>query len=311
MHPHPRFLDLPQSAPERADVLLLPCPYEGTVSYGPGTASAPRAIWEASQHIECWDEELDWDLNSLHYHSADPVVPASSASPEDYQHQLRRAARDLHACGGLVVGVGGEHGVSPALASAACVDPEDLSHLTVVQIDAHADLRDHYHETPYSHACAMRRVLDKQASILAIGIRSADHDEFRHGCDTGRVRTFFAQQLADGGDTERKLIETLGRLHGDCYLTVDMDGLDAALCPGTGTPQPGGLGWWQALRYLRHLLLHNPNVRLVGFDVVECVAQPQSQVNQMAAAKLLAKVLAYHFCGTHSHPADPSVGGRK
>ena len=141
----------------------------------------------------------------------------------------------------------------------------------------------------------MRRVVDKGASVIAIGIRSAERAEHQYGRDSGRVRTFFAQQLADQGKTERDLFKKLSQLDGDVYLTIDVDGLEVTLCPNTGTPQPGGLGWWQSLRYLRALLYENHQARIVGCDVVETVPIAGSQVNEITAAKLVAKILAYHF----------------
>jgi agmatinase len=259
-------------------------------------------IWHASQHVECWDEELDWDLDRLRYYSAEPVTPEPDMDAEDYYRLVVAAARRLHQFGGLVVGVGGEHSVTPALLAAASPEPDDLSGVTVVQIDAHADLRDHYQGSRYSHACAMRRVLDNGAAILAIGIRSADRDEFRYGRDTGRVRTYFAQRLAEDDRAQQELLDDLSRIGGDCYLTVDMDGLDGGVSPGTGTPQPGGLTWWQTMGYLRRLLLENDRLSLIGLDVVETATQEQSQVNEIAAAKLLTKTLAYRFARSPARP---------
>lgn len=303
----PNFLDLTQSDPSQADVLLMPLPYEGTVSYGHGTARGPQAIWDASLHVEHWDEELNWELDSLAYFSAAALVPDASMRPKEYERRVYLEARQLHAFGGLVVGVGGEHSITPPLVSAACTESEDLSHVTVIQIDAHADLRDTYHGTSCSHACAMRRVLDKGANILAIGIRSADRDEFEYGRASGRVETYFAHQLAEDRGRESALIEALGNVAGDCYLTIDIDGLQCSFCPGTGTPCPGGLGWWQALRYLRRLLLENRGVRLIGCDIVETAPQPQSQVNEFTAVRILMKMLAYQFCERNSRKRFPRL----
>jgi agmatinase len=102
-------------------------------------------------------------------------------------------------------------------------------------------------------------------------------------------------------------MEDLSRIRGDCYLTVDMDGLDCGVCPGTGTPQPGGLGWWQTMRYVRQLLLRNNRLRLIGLDVVETVVQPHSQVNELAAAKMLTKIFAYHFGRGGTPPVGSNV----
>jgi agmatinase len=201
----------------------------------------------------------------------------------------------LHQFGGLIVGVGGDHSVTPPLVRAAVHDPEDLSQLTVVQFDAHADLRDVYEGTPHSHACAMRRLTEKGASLLAIGIRSMERAESVYGRQSGHVRTFTARQLAEDTASEQAMLSHLSQLSGPLYLTIDVDALDAALCPATGTPHPGGLGWWQVLRYLRCLLAGNPSHWLIGFDVVEAVPRDGSTINETVAAHLLTKVLAYHF----------------
>ena len=296
MPEYPRFLDIPAAAAAEADVLLLPLPFEATVSYGHGTGAAPEAIWRASGQVEDWDDELDFDLFAPKYHSAPPVTYGDE-EPEDYLRRVREAARELHAHRGLVFGIGGEHSLTPALiqAAAAAGKISDLGRLTVVQIDAHADLRDEYDQTRFSHACAMRRVLDLGASVLAIGVRSADRAEARFGRECGRVETWYAQTLATDPACEPRLLERLGGLTGDVYLTVDIDALDPALAPGTGTPQPGGLGWYQTLRLLRRLLRENPAARLVGCDLCEVVPQEGTAVNEFVAARLVCKIIAYHL----------------
>jgi agmatinase len=288
------FLDLPDRGPGEAQVLLLPLPFEATVSFGRGAARGPEAIWQASAQVEVWDEELDFDLDRLAYHSA-PALESQPGEPVDaYLERVCWTARSLRRWGGLVVGVGGEHSLTPPLARAAVGDG-DWPSLTVVQIDAHADLRDTYQGTPHSHACAMRRLVERGAGLIAIGIRSADRAECEYGRRSGRVRTFWAQRLAADPAAEQELLATLARIDGDVYLTIDIDGLEISLCPGTGTPQPGGLGWWQTLRYLRALLRDNRSVRLVGCDLVETAPQPGTRVNEFAAARLLAKAIAYRF----------------
>lgn len=287
------FLDLPDAGAE-ADVVLLPLPFDGTACYGKGTARGPAAVIEASTHVELWDEELNCDLDRVRFHTAAAVEPAEGESPENYLARVRTAARALHGrpARPLVLGVGGEHSLTPPLVRAAC-DSDDLTGLTVVQFDAHSDLRDEYLGGKCSHACAMRRVVERGANVIAIGIRSADGDEFAYGRDSGRVETFFAQQLDADAGVESALIDRLRALSGDVYLTIDVDGLEVTFCPATGTPVPGGLGWWQTLRYLRALLLENDSARLIGGDVVETVPQPGTRVNEFTAAKLLCKIVAY------------------
>ncbi|MCE5231281.1 agmatinase, partial [bacterium] len=288
------FLDIPESSAAEADVLVLPLPFEGTVTYGKGTAAGPEAIWQASTQLELYDEELDADLDQLKYHSAPAVEPAQDEPVVAYLEKVYRAAFELHGSRGLVVGVGGEHSLTPPLVRAAIARRKiDPSALTVVQIDAHADLRQEYENTPHSHACAMRRVLDLGARVLAIGIRSADRAEADFGKQCRKLRTFGAQALATDAMVELDLIKTLSSVSGPVYLTIDIDGLDPALCPATGTPQPGGLEWWPTLRYLR-TLIQNPNIQLVGFDVCETVPQAGTLINEFTAIKLLAKVVLYH-----------------
>ena len=292
------FLDLPQTPLEAAEVILLPLPYDGTASYGKGTANGPAAVVEASTQVELWDEELDFDLDRLSFHIAEAVSPAG-ASPATYVDRVLAAGRDLRRRNraALVVGIGGEHSVTPPLVRAAAVNQNDLSGLSVVQFDAHADLRNEYGGTPVSHACAMRRLVELGAYVLSVGIRSADRDEFAYGKSTERVETYFAQGLATDREAHDQLRARLSSLVGDVYLTIDIDCLEVLFCPGTGTPQPGGLGWWQILAFLRSLLYDNRSMRLIGCDVVETVPQPNTHVNEFTAAKLLGKIFAYYGAG--------------
>jgi len=293
------FLGLPNFDRASSDVCIIPLPFEGTVSYGHGTAAAPEAVVAASSQVELWDDELDFDLDSLQYHTAAPVVPEASESPEAYHDRVARECRPCFEGAGLTIGLGGEHSLTPALVSAAVGELDDLSHLTVVQIDAHADLRDSYSGSPHSHACAMRRLTDRGASLIAIGVRAMSREEIEYARADSHIQIYRAQSLvgtdprSEFPDEEGLVLDQLGRLNGDVYLTIDIDGLDSSLCPGTGTPEPGGLPWWQTLRILRRLLLDNRNRRLVGCDLVETVPQAGTQVNEFTAARLLAKVIAY------------------
>ena len=293
------FLDLPSVEADKADILLLPLPCEATVSYGTGTAAAPKAIWRASTEVELWDEQLGFDLENIRWHSAPAVVPSPSETIADYLVRVEQAASRLNHFDGLVIGVGGEHSLTPPLVRAAH-GKSDLTGVTVVQFDAHADLRDSYDETPHSHACAMRRLVERSANVLAIGIRSAEREEseFEQSCDL--VKTFPARLLSGHllpGEESREpeLLETLRQIQGEVYLTIDIDALEVYFCPATGTPQPGGLGWWQTIRYLHALLVENRQCRLIGVDLVETVPQEGTRVNEFAAALLLTKVAALFF----------------
>ena len=286
------FLDLPDKGPENADVTLLPLPFEGTVSYGKGTAGGPAAILEASRQIETWDEETDLDLESLAFHWAAEVAPENNEDHGSYLDRVREAAHAAKKNGSIIAGVGGEHSISTPLAIAA-LGKEDLSGLTIVQLDAHADLRDSYSGTEHSHACVMRRLLDRGARVVAIGLRSVSREEVEYGRSTGRWEPWFACHLSKAGEARDRLLKLLAGLEGDIYLSIDVDSLEVNLCPSTGTPEPGGLRWWQAMEYLRVLLAPSPLRTLTGFDVVETVPSQGGTVNEFTAARLLCKTLAY------------------
>lgn len=289
------FLGIADAGSERADVVVLPLPFEGTVSYGGGTSRGPEAVLAASAQIELWDEEVDFDLDRLAYHTAEGVEPGENEEPGSYLARVFEAAAGVTRSGCLVVGLGGEHSLSAPLVRAAAGD--DLSDVTVVQFDAHADLRDEYEGTVHSHASVMRRLVERGAALIAIGIRSAEREEHEYGVASGRCTTYFAHQLAEGGNAERELIGQLKGLRGKVYLTIDVDALEVMFSPATGTPQPGGLTWWQTLRYLRALLVENRDCTLIGCDLVETVPQVGTVVNEFSSARLLCKVLAYWFEG--------------
>lgn len=281
--------------PERAQVLLLPLPFEGTACYGKGTADAPPAIWQASTHIEDWDEETGFNLEKLAIHSAQPVFPEETEGTDEYLERVRKEAVRLQGHDGLVIGIGGEHSLTPPLVQAGVDCGLDPSELTVLQFDAHADLRDSYEGSRFSHACGMRRLTEMGTRILAVGIRSAEEAEMKFGLDSKQVETFYAHELAQNEIRSDELKKRLEVLEGPLYITFDIDCLEVYLCPATGTPQPGGLGWWQVLGYLRSVLLENSQVQLVGADLVETVPSQQSRVNEFVAARLICKMMAYWF----------------
>ena len=139
----------------------------------------------------------------------------------------------------------------------------------------------------------MRRLLDRGARVVAIGLRSVSREEVEYGRSTGRWEPWFACHLSKAGEARERLLELLAGLEGNLYLSIDVDSLEVNLSPSTGTPEPGGLRWWQAMEYLRVLLAPSPLRTLTGFDVVETVPSQGSTVNEFTAARLLCKTLAY------------------
>ena len=286
------FLDLPNVSIDEADVILLPLPFEGTVSYGKGTAQGPAAILDASRQVETLDEETGFELDKLSYCWAEELQPAEDQKPERYLETVLESATLAHEHRGFVFGVGGEHSVTAPLARAAAGD-ENPDDLTLVQFDAHADLRKSYEGSSSSHACVMRGLLDRGARVLAIGIRSLSREELDHGQNHDRWEPYFSRELHQEKVAEARLLDRLEKLRGRVYLTIDVDCLEVFLSPGTGTPEPGGLRWWQTLSYLRALLRPSPNKAVLGADITETAPMEGSRVNEFTAARLICKLLAY------------------
>jgi agmatinase len=291
------FFDLPQSTPEVADILVLSFPFEGSVSYGAGTGGGPEAVREASLHLEEWEEETQLDLGEcLRIAALDPLEPTEGESSDEYARRTREFCANLSRGDRFVLGLGGEHSITPNLLAGAYAD---LNGFTVVQIDAHADLRDSYNGSRHNHACAMRRALDLEGVRLeAIAIRSSTREEAELSRTDPRIHTWWAHELSKPGVFEQ-LLARLRSVRGPVFLTVDVDGLDVTLCPGTGTPQPGGLSYTQTLDVLRALILEG-DCTLVGADFMETTPQPGSRVNEMVVAKLCQKILAYRIARQRS-----------
>jgi agmatinase len=286
------FLDMPGAKLAAADVAILSVPWEGTVSFGAGTARGPEAILRAGPHLETFDEELEWDADGALKVCTLPAIEVGTGErPESYLARVEKTCAALGLMPPFPLALGGEHSITSAVMAGL---RDDWSDVSVVHIDAHADLRDEYSGSRLNHACAMRRVLDLGVKrLVSIGIRSCTSEEFRLARDDERIETVYAHQMRDRARWN-ELIVRLRDLEGPVYLTIDVDGLDCTLCPGTGTPQPGGLTWEQALDVLR-ATIRESRADLIGADIVEAAPMSQSQVNEMVAAKLAFKILAYRF----------------
>jgi agmatinase len=280
-------LEAEHSAFDRARVLVLPIPFEATVSYGGGTAAGPNAIIHASQQVELYDREYDLEP-ALHY--GVHTLPALDL-PDDplaAVAAIRTAVAAAARTGKLVVGLGGEHTVSVGVGRGlldAVGGP-----ITVVQIDAHSDLRDEYEGTPYSHACIARRLLDDHAieQVLQLGIRSVCPEEVAFTrTHPARTRVWYTEAVHDGSWRSEFIQRVQGRR---VFLTIDVDGLDPAIVPATGTPEPDGLTWSETLDILRTL---NACATVVGLDCVELAPVPGLHLAEFAVAKLVYKAISY------------------
>ena len=282
-------LDEQHSDYARSAALILPIPYEGTVSYGQGTREGPRAIIHASQQVELYDRELD-DEPALSYgiHTL-PALASVVSGPEGMVAAIAACAEEHLRGGKLLVGLGGEHTVSAGVARAVKALHGDF---VMVQLDAHSDLRDEYEGSPYSHASIARRVLDMGATIAQLGIRSVCREEVDLiRAEPERLRVWFAEDVHAGGHLEPLAELVRGKT---VFLTIDLDGLDPSLVAATGTPEPNGLSWVQALEIIRTVARE---ARVVALDCVELAPIPGQHASDFLAAKLVYKTIGLVLSG--------------
>lgn len=282
------LLDAADADYDRARVAVLPVPFERTVSYGHGTAAGPAAILRASQSMELWDEELRAEPYRRGIATLPPFAPEAFELGEAMEEIETEAAGHL-AAGKFLVTLGGEHSLTIAPIRAARREVERAGRaLGVVQFDAHADLREEFEGTPYSHASVMRRVVEDGLPTLAVGIRSLSTPEAELIRDRD-LAVIWGSEL-DDPRTPARFDELLAALPDDVYLTFDIDYFDPALVPATGTPEPGGGRWWPTLALLRALFRAK---RVVAMDLVELAPAGGFPASDFLAAKLIYKCLGY------------------
>lgn len=277
------FLNLPEMyyRPETARYIVLPVPYEGTVSYATGTADGPDAILTASAQVELFDETLQREFYQAGVATLPPVAAADT--PEEQIRRVEQAVLPIFRAGKFPLTLGGEHSITAGLVQAAAAVHGDIS---VLQVDAHADLRDSYRGSVHSHGAVMRRVLEVTGRVAQVGIRSYSLSEFEQ-CPA-QVANFITPRIVR---TDPAWIgRTLDLLGEKVYLTIDIDGLDPAEAPGTGTPEPGGLQWQEVIDLLWELCQKR---QVIGADIVEVRPLPPSNVTEFMAARLAYKIIAF------------------
>jgi agmatinase len=294
--PH-SFLGVDEEAGEfeRARVVILPVPYEATTSFGAGTGAGPAAIVEASRYIELYDQELDAEPYELGVATL-PSLSLTGAGPQEALQELRTAYDALLDAGPgkLVIALGGEHSISSAPILAWADRLQQQGHrLSVLQVDAHTDLRPEYEGSPYSHASIMARVQDR-VEIVAVGIRAVTAEEMQVVRRSENIHVFLADDIHD---SDAWIDDVLARLGEDVYITFDVDGFDPALVPATGTPEPGGLQWYPVLKLLRRVFTER---KVCGVDVVELAPIPGLTAPDFLVAKLIYKMIGYYSLTTGS-----------
>ncbi len=274
------FLDIePEfSAYASSKVIIVPAPYEKTTTYGKGTKNGPAAILQASQIVEDYDIELQYEpCKKLGIHTL-PALKLNKDPHDTVYETTKRILQDKK----FPFLLGGEHSISFGAIKAA---REAYPHLSVLQFDAHADLRDSYHGSKHNHACIMRRVRE-MCPAVQVGIRSQDIEESRYLTACGGAESIFYAH--DFDESRISAIEHM--LTGDVYITFDVDALDPSIMPSTGTPEPGGLLWYSTLKLLKKIFAQK---NVVGADLVELSPNPDCKHADFTAAKLVYKMIGY------------------
>jgi agmatinase len=272
----------PHADQDRARVVVVPVPFDGTTCYKAGAREGPYAILAASPHMEFYDEETETEIRGEDIYTVEPLEPV--LPPEEMIRRVREAVEPVLRSGKFPVILGGEHSVSIGAIEAA---HRARGRLNIVQFDAHADLRDAYQGTPYSHACVMRRVWPL-GNIVQVGIRSLSKEEMEFLRDR-RAGPIWAREVRD--DLQNAVRKCLALID-DCptYVTIDLDCLDPSIMPAVGTPEPGGLLWADAMAFLKALA---GSTEIVGFDVVELAPIPGYHAADYTAARLIYKFLGH------------------
>ena len=315
--PH-NFLGLDEEASnfERARAVILPVPYEATTSYGGGTRGGPGAIIESSRFIELYDQELDREPYEVGICTL-PSLELSGAGPEEALKELRLAYDELRSAAQdkFIITLGGEHSISsaPILSWADAfaaqtpplpefgdvvkpggvrVDSADVParRITVLQFDAHTDLRMEYEGSPFSHAAVMFRVADR-VDLVSVGIRALTRDERELCRNNDNIHLFLADDIHSSDTWMNEVMERLGE---DVYISFDVDCFDPSLVPSTGTPEPGGLQWYPVLQLLRRVFRER---NVLAVDVVELAPLPGFAAPDFLVAKLVYKMIGYKFFG--------------
>lgn len=271
-------------------IIILPVPYDETSTWMRGSDKGPDAILEASVNLEFYDIETASEAHLKGIHTVDPVL--EKETPEKLVNEVYKRTAELLDENKFVVTIGGNHTVPIGSFKAFS---EKYSNLTILQLDAHADLRQEYEGSEFNHACAMARAREF-APVVQVGIRSISESELPYA---DKERMFFAHQLYYDKSLYQRAIDKLGE---NVYLTIDLDVFDPSVMPSTGTPEPGGPAYFELMHFIRDVMKAR---NVVGFDVVELCPSKTDKSPDFIAAKIIYQLLSYRFAG----PPTPLKGG--
>ena len=278
-----------QTTYAEAKVVILPIPYEATTTYRKGCEHGPAAILEASDQLEAYDDELQQETcfktGIYTYEPIGDTRKNPDLTAEAMLEITTKTVSDLIKDGKFVIALGGEHAITEGVVKAY---HQVLSEpFTVVQIDAHGDMRHSFEGSVYNHACVMRRVLDLGLPTLPVGIRSICQEEAEL-IEVQQIPVIWARDIYYDRNWIEKAIAKIKTEK--VFITIDLDGLDPSLLPGVGTPEPGGLNWYELTRFMKEICL---NHQVIGCDVMELAPLSDSVVSEFTAAKLIYKLIGY------------------
>ncbi|MBN1353883.1 MAG: agmatinase [Candidatus Omnitrophica bacterium] len=285
-----RFGDIDADAAgfKKSKVCIIQAPYEGTLTYGKGASRAPQAIIDASRHMELFDDELYAETYKVGIYTSPPLDIASESSPEKAINAVKSAVMGVLEAGKFPVLLGGEHSVTVGAVKAA---KEFFNDISVLHLDAHHDLRDEYEGSKYNHACVARRI-QKICPVVEVGVRNISKEE-KDFIDSAQsaVKVISVYDILESHNWKK---DASNLLSDTVYITIDLDVLDPSIMPSVGTPEPGGLGWYEFMDFLKII---SKDKKIAGFDVVELSPIEGYRAPDFLAAKIVYRLLGYIFFG--------------
>jgi agmatinase len=264
----------------KSGIIIVPVPYDGTSTWMKGSDKGPDAIMQASVNLEFYDVETATEVHKKGIHTVDPII--ENSSPDALVEAVHQKTKQLLQEMKFPVIVGGNHTVS---IGAIKTFSDNYSNLSILQLDAHSDLRQEYEGSPYNHACAMARARE-YAPVVQVGIRSMAAEELP---SVDRKRIFYSHELYYDKKLYKKAVDELDK---NVYITIDLDVFDPSIMPSTGTPEPGGPDYYELMHFLRDVAAKR---NIVGFDVVELCPMPGNKYPEFVAAKVIYQLLSYIF----------------
>ena len=272
---------------KRAKVIIVPVPYDVTTTYKKGTLLGPKAILDASKYLEVFDDELNQETYKIGIHTMDELQ-VKALPPEEMVKKVKEATQELIKAGKFPVILGGEHSISVGPVAAF---KENYQDLTVLYLDAHYDLRDEFNGSKFNHACAARRI-SEIAPIVEVGTRSLSKEEkefLNNPHDQAKVDIINVYDILDDALWKDRASRLLSK---NVYISIDLDVFDPSVMPAVGTPEPGGIGWYEFLEFLNSIIIEK---NIVGMDVVELCPIKDQPASDFFAAKLIYRLLGYMF----------------